>query len=79
MLTANFFFRTKPCKLREDDERLSGDSWLSTLDEDERKRAIKHINSCLGRPHLLNVYDSESGVEMNKAIFNALKQGVYND
>ena len=67
-------FRTK---LSEDDERLSGDSGLRALTKDEAKtkRAIEEINFCLDRPHLLYVYERESGVEINKAIFDALKQG----
>ena len=71
-----FFSRTKPI----DEETLSGDSLLRTLtgDKTNTKRAIiEQINSCLERPHLLNVYDSESGVEMTKAIFNALRQGRF--
>ena len=79
MLTANFNFRTK---LSEDDGRLSGDSGLQALtgnNETKTKRAIEEINFCLDRPHLLYVYERESGVEINKAIFNALKQGMYNN
>ena len=77
MLTTNFFFRDK---LSEDNEKLSGDSELLALTGGKTniKRAIiEQINFCLDHPHLLNVYDSESGVEMTKAISNALKQGVY--